>query len=281
LSLPFWAVEGYNFRRVPIPHFPNHLLPILIDGLPDIANMLLAVLGVMMSFPDKASRMEKNSILRKSIATSCFVLAAAALFVGAYQRQRVSAQMSTLVNNGNTLVINTNNTVTMTGVMISKLGTLTSLMADLDRRAAANKGNPKELASLRAQIAAAQDQTTKVSKQLLLSMAAGIANDVDNLAETQRVDEDRISHIFIGNNQMGFMKLGWAQRNQPSMATADYLRQQLLEELPPPVRTSEDSDEAKTFTFASTGGLVTADDLKKAARYLRELASRVAAQTEN
>jgi hypothetical protein len=268
-----------------MPHFLKSCLLWLTDVLPDISNLLLGLLGVLMSFPDKAGEIEKDPFWRKTIAYTCIVIALAGLAASRYQRRQASSQMSTLTGNVNLLVTNTNNlvtstnsTVTLIGAMLIQLGTLNSRLNDLDRQVVANKGNPQAIASLRAQIAATQDQTSKVSKQFLLSMARGVANDIDSLAETQQVDEDRVSHTFLGNHQMGFMKLGWAQRNQPSMATADYLRQQLLQELPPSVRTSEDADEAKTFTFASTGGLVTADDLKKAARYLRELASRVAAQ---
>ncbi len=43
---------------------------LLIDYLPDLANILLAVMGVWMSFPQKAQRIEENPRLRNAFVRS-------------------------------------------------------------------------------------------------------------------------------------------------------------------------------------------------------------------
>lgn len=81
---------------------------LLLDVLPDISNILLAVVGVLMSFPKKAQAIEDNPILRRTTATICILFGLAGLLVSAGQRRQFNSQMVTLLGNVQRSLDNTN-----------------------------------------------------------------------------------------------------------------------------------------------------------------------------
>ena len=89
-----------------------------VDYLPDLANILLAVVGVLMSFPQKAQRIEDNPRLRKIVAGVCIVLGVAAFFASGHQRRQFNSDVQNIIANTKTSV---DQTKTVLGEMKSVL----------------------------------------------------------------------------------------------------------------------------------------------------------------
>ncbi len=272
--------QGYNVCHL-MPHFLKPIILWIVDALPDISNLILVLVGVIMSLPKLAEKIEDYAIARYTLAIGCIVLGLAGFIVGVNQRRQATSQMTTLggnvnilVTNTNSLVTSTNNVVTMVGVMLPQVAVLNSRIADLDRQIAAAKGKPQAIASLQAQVAAAREQSSKISKQLLFTMVPGISNELDGVSERWSAEVDQ-QKSHAGSSQMAHLSSKWSNQARPSIITAESLRQQLLQELPPSDQKPEDTSEAAVFARAIKGG--SPDDLRTAARYLRDLSNRVAA----
>jgi hypothetical protein len=67
-------------------------------SLPEITNALLAILGVLMSFPKKAEDIEGNPKLRRIIAFGCIVFGVLGFVASIVQRRQVDSEMRQLVN---------------------------------------------------------------------------------------------------------------------------------------------------------------------------------------
>jgi hypothetical protein len=78
-----------------------NILHSLVDSLPDLANIGLAVGGVLLSFPLVAQRIEENPRKRLSVAAGCFVLGVAAFFASRQQRREFSSDMRDIIKNTN------------------------------------------------------------------------------------------------------------------------------------------------------------------------------------
>jgi hypothetical protein len=70
----------------------------LVDALPDISNLVLALLGVLMSLPTLAENIEKRRPIRYAVASVCIGLGFAGFIIGANQRRAADTKMGTLVN---------------------------------------------------------------------------------------------------------------------------------------------------------------------------------------
>jgi hypothetical protein len=279
----------------------KHALSLLVDALPDVANMVFAVLGVMMSFPDKATRIERNSTLRKGIATTCFVLAFVGLFVAADKRLKVDTQMTVLVGNVNNLVTNTNNlvantstVVTMVGIMLPQVEALNTHIGELDVKIAAAKGNPKLLQELQNQATAARARAESLSTTLLLSVVPGVVNelqarwnacnDADQRSEnmfrmsrnvdTPRLEQERLDQEYRKNQ---FARNASCTNSAlPLVRSANYLREELLRKLPPSARQSEEDKKADALFSGLLSGAEPASymPLATAADYLDRVSKR-------
>jgi len=76
----------------------------VLDVLPEISNMALAVVGVLMSFPVKAEAVEKNPFWRRVTAWTCIVLGVSGLVVSAHQRHESESRLETVAANTKTAV---------------------------------------------------------------------------------------------------------------------------------------------------------------------------------
>ena len=79
----------------------HHLLGWLLDALPDISNLILAVLGVLMSLPKLAENIEDRTPVRYTVAVICIGLGFGGFLTGISQRRNANIKMTTLVNTVN------------------------------------------------------------------------------------------------------------------------------------------------------------------------------------
>ena len=177
-----------------MPSFFKHILLWLVDALPDISNILLAILGVLMSFPKKAEQIEKNPFWRKFIAALCIVVGLAGLAVSSYQRWHFNSQITQLVADDDKLVADddklardttrlvgaTNTMVTDFGILMPQVTALDARVAELDVKIAAakQKHDSPLVAKLQAKEDAVQKQADEAEKKLLLSMAPSLIDSL-------------------------------------------------------------------------------------------------------
>jgi len=244
----------------------------IVDALPDISNLILVLVGVIMSLPKLAERIEDHKTARYSLAFGCIILGLAGFVISVNQRREATSQMKTLVAETGKLVTSTNTLVTNMNTVVLTVPQISGLNAhvlDLDKKIDAAKGNPQLIASLRAQASEAQEQSSKISKQLVFAMVPGVSNELESTGNQWIAERGNRSGVMLGR----FNSI-WSDKARPLLVTADSLRQQLLRELPPSAQTSEDASEAATFVRAISAA--NPDELKTIAGYLRELSNRVA-----
>ena len=68
-----------------------------VEALPDIANLILAVVGVLMSFPKLAEYIENRAPIRNAVALACVGLGVAGFVIGGNQRRTADTRIGTLV----------------------------------------------------------------------------------------------------------------------------------------------------------------------------------------
>jgi hypothetical protein len=115
-------------------------------------------------------------------------------------------------------------------------------------------------------------------------MVPGVANELDNASDLYYTDMDRFSKSqeFQGSHQSRRLLKSWWQTAQPSIKTAESLRQELLQELPASNHTPEDTREEAIFARILQGSSAPdPSDMKIAASYLRDLSNRVAASVNS
>jgi len=163
----------------------------------------------------------------------------------------------------------------MLGILILQNAETFKQMDVFNRKLDAAKGNPQQLAAIRAQMGVLQKKSDLSSKQLLLALAPAIANELESLGDRWSATQQQ-SVARGANNTVAAIRSQGFQQAYPSLVKADFVRQQLLQDLPPTALTPDDISSAAAFA-KSIAKQSTFDDLKMEAQYLRELASRVAA----
>jgi hypothetical protein len=92
----------------------------VVDQLPDLANILLGVVGVLMSFPKLAERVEENSRVRKTVAAVCILVGLGAYSVSGHQRHQFNLDMKSLLVNTKTSVDRTGDLMTSTNTIVNR-----------------------------------------------------------------------------------------------------------------------------------------------------------------
>jgi hypothetical protein len=266
----------------------------LIDALPDISNLILVLVGVIMSMPKLAEKIEDHALARNVVGVGCVFLGLAGFVVSINQRRAATSQMGNLVTDVHTLVTNTNTLVVNTNtvaLLVPSVSTLNARVADLNLKIDAAKGNPQLIAALQKQAKEAQTQADLASKRLIFAIVPGISNALYSIGNEWYLQDDilitqgatasyangdpRKRVTLLSNGHAEFSKKYTTQAIS-LMPTADSLRQQLLEQLPLSAQTEEDKNEAKLFAKIKGGEGVLSGDLIRAGGYLRSLSQRVA-----
>jgi hypothetical protein len=280
------------------------IVSLLIDYLPDLANIVLAVVGVLMSFPKAAEEIEKKEWQRKTIAMACILLALAAFFAGGYQRRQSAFvmrglvintnssvdQLKTVVNRTGDLMTNTNMTVTSIGLLAPQMAAVNAHIADLDIKidAAKEKHDPKLLADLQDQAASARQVFNNLSKDVLLAMVPPITQQLREWSSERKYQEQNLQNYRwdaasrlrdrkASAEEINKVDDEWMKKISDSndiyqhkleaiMNNADSLRKIMLLRIPQSNWTNEDKEMDKDFKSREEG---------TAANYLEKLAKRI------
>jgi hypothetical protein len=145
------------------------------------------------------------------------------------------------------------------------------------------------------QVIVTQVQTDIAAKQLLLSIVPIVVRQLQELALQWYTKDDGIMTLYQGDSrrrsasdddrQRLMLEMGqkrselardYAPQIETLMVNADFIRQELLQRLPPSEQSVHDRNEAVTFARESALGANSSGELKNAASYLSSLAQRVA-----
>ena len=277
----------------------------LSDSMPDISNLILILVGVIMSLPKLAEKIEDHSAARYTLATGCIILGLAGFAASVHQRHQFNSQISQLISDSDKLVKdddaligNTGNLVTSFGVLMPKLSGLEVHISDLDVKIAAarEKHDPKLIADLQSQAAAAKVQVDGLYRTLLLSLAPGIVSnmqawrdkwDSDDRGWVSQLDQIQLNLGHDASPQ----EIEAAQRPVrqrqtqmdkdhtlavlPMMTSANYLREQLLRgtEL-----TADDHKNALIFDDILAGKPIHWYEMKQVTTYMALLVGKYPVQ---
>jgi hypothetical protein len=294
-------VNSFVLYRVLIPLW--HGLEWFADSLPDITNLILVLVGVIMSLPKLAERIEDHAIARRALAVGCIVLGLAGLVISVHQRHQFSAAITQLVTDDDKLVHNTGILVVSANTMVTDFGILMPQMEALNARvsafdvqiaAAKEKHDPRLAAELQAKADEARRQADDASKKLLLSMAPSL---IDSLAERKEewYAEDNNAYKFYyerlehaqwreaSKDEIQKIQNDWGQERagigfshrvqmKESVSNGNYLREQMRRLLP---ETADDTKASALFEKLLKEN-DEMSDVDAAIAYLRDLSGRLA-----
>jgi hypothetical protein len=282
----------------------SHVVEWSPDILPAISNLILVLLGIIMSLPVLAENIEKTPRYRKGLAVVCLVFGLTGFIFDVVQRhstEKTTTQLlgntSIMVGNTNDLVQTTKAMVTTVSVLMPKLNAVQGEIATLEIqiRAAREKHDPKLLADLEAKMKQAKDQADRMTRELhSLTMAPQVAQQ---LREWYGTKEQKIRDLHNGqweenthwreehpNDSDGRNKAWneWDDRIEKEgqnsdeqltrmLANADLIRKEMLQLIPPQQQSAEDKKQEKEFLQTDSDQR----SLEKAARYVEERARRV------
>lgn len=274
-------------------HLFNSILSGVLGALPDFSDVLLGVLGVIMSFPKLADRIEASSFSRWIIASSCIAVALAGFIARSYQRSQETAEMGTLITNTNTLVTGTNTLISKTNtlttetsdvlLMVPQVAAISANMDAIEEQMAEAKGNPKALAALRLQAEKARREETCATNRVLVSTmnlitsqmrqrAMGFTFRIKNILD--QASSGPISHREVhrkeGQDTAAKLTTDYNNDMRALLVTADYLRQMMLQGRK---LTAEDDNQAVQFKAALEGDM-NSFQVGEALNYLDRLAKK-------
>lgn len=164
--------------------------------LPALSNFILVLLGVVLSLPTLAEKIEKTPSYRKALGAVCLVAGLVGFWFDVSQRHSSDQTSKTLLNDTgknlqksdalidktSALVSSTNQMVTNFTVLMPQINALNSRVFDLNRKLDAAKGNPQLISVLQSQIDAVRAQAAALSKKQLIDMVPIICGQMSNRA---------------------------------------------------------------------------------------------------
>lgn len=165
--------------------------------LPAISNLILVLLGIIMSLPALAEKVEQTPRHRKWLATTCLIFGLIGFIFDVSQRRSSDATNKTLLENVGTalqntddLVKQTTNLVTTASITVPKLNELDGKIANLKIQIAKNQNDPKVLANLQHQAKQLQDQRDDLSRELMtMTLAPQIAKQLRDWEGDWKADQ--------------------------------------------------------------------------------------------
>jgi len=294
--------RDYNSCRQPMSHFLKSIIPWIVDVLPEISDLILVLVGVFLSLPKLAERIENQKVARYSTAIVCILLGLCGFVIRVNQRHQFNSTIAQLVVDDDKLVTNTSNLVGATNTMVTDFGVLmpqvtvlTARIHDLGVKIAAAKEshNPRLVQELQAKQDATQRQADSVAKKLLVSIVSNLINSLERSIEDWRADKDNRYKFYWERRQharwdrkstqeMEKIERDWEQEQaqidarhaseiKDAVQNANYLREQVLQMLP---ETDEDKAASVLFSELLKGDIGQAG-IEQAILYLRNLVSRI------
>jgi hypothetical protein len=271
-----------------------HITLWILTALPDISNLILVLVGVIMSLPKLAERVEDNPKTRYGVAVICIALGLAGFVVSVNQRRQADARMGDLITNVNilvkdagTLVTNTNNLVTTLTFLVPQVASEDARIADLNVKieAAKEKHNPNVIADLQARADAAQKAASETAKAFAITLLPNVTRQIDNAETIYRNGGLSLYEKYHYQSKLppdqrqreeaqeqAKLRARYEDDLRTLAPTAAYLRQQLLTGLP---ETEADKRMDAAFTKAA-GGDITGFTGRDVIFYLYDLLKRFA-----
>jgi hypothetical protein len=292
----------------------SHLCDVLLNWsgyvLPAISNLILVMLGIVMSLPDLATTIEKSPKQKKWLGATCLVFGIIGFVFDVSQRRgsdqtnrQILGDMNTALTNTNKLVQVTTTLVTTTSATVPQLVVIHSDIADLKLQAAAarEKHDPKLVADLENRVKQKQEQADRMMQELrAITSAPQIADQLrgwelehsfqvemmhnrvfdENMHFGQEVERQNLSEA---DRAKGMKEIEQRARGEYDKIDQEYLgrlkgiiknadsvRRELVQQIP---QSSLDKMEEQQFAQALNDPMLL--DRKNAAAYLEELVRRV------
>jgi len=252
----------------------HRIVAALLYALPDISNFVLVTVGIVMSLPKLAERIEINPKTRFSLAAACLLIGLLGFVGSVRERRQADFEMTRLVRNvdslvtsTNTLVKNTNSVLTTVGVLTPQVTILNAQVAEIDARLneAKARNDFRTVAELQAKADAAQKLADEAAETLSASLLPQVVEQLkakeaeQSLAPTDSASAQQT--LTVPN----LAALG------PLLVSANVVRKQILSGGP---QTDEDRREAAVFEDAARGGFSSYNGPREIA-YLQRLLDRV------
>jgi hypothetical protein len=141
--------------------------------------------------------------------------------------------------------------------------------------------NPSLVADLKVQEDKARKKALQDSTELLAAMASGVADEMSGIMSAWTREYVDITNSYLAHKYPSYdqdvrtIAKRYLERMRPVMRNADYLREQLLQRLPPAQRMAPDLEEPAIFAKVIAGEVVDRDDVNGTVAYLRGLGERV------
>ncbi len=270
--------------------------------LPALSNLVLVLLGIVLSFPTLTDEIEKTPKYRKALGIICLTAGLIGFWfdVGA---RRSSDQTNTkllqdteaslkktgeLMDKTGALITSTNDMVSRLGLMQPQLTATTDHVANIDKKLniAKEQNDTEQIATLQAE--------KQVALSSLLTMAPGIVAEMRYWARRWD-DEDRTLEgswqVAISTSQPPVLfntpeyarikqsfdqkrtdlAIAYSKQLLPLMLSANYLREELREMVPVSERGAEDNTVAGIFSMVLAGNTIRWNEMGEATRYVDQL----------
>jgi hypothetical protein len=272
--------------------------------LPALVNVVLVLLGLILSLPKLAEAIENTPKHRKLLAAVCLFAGLVGFIFDVGQRRSSDRQNKQLLTdegialrNTNDLVQKTTNLVTATSNMVIRMGWLEPQIRAINEHletidtkivAAKKQNNPKLVAKLQSQ--KESDLST------LLALAPGIVGEMRTWFDNWDSSDRRIESTYEKARNDNFATMtpeeftrkiyepfqqqrlelnrDYTSQVLPLMTSANYLRGELLRKLPNYQQTEEDRKMADLFARVLTGTSMDWEEMKLATDYMDALVRR-------
>jgi hypothetical protein len=262
----------------------------IVDALPDFVNLILVLVGVIMSLPKLAEKIEDNTKARRTVAIVCLVLGLAGFWASVYQRRQANSETEALLNSVKTLVTNTNTLVTNTNttvLLVPQVSALNTRIAELDGKIEAAKGDPQLVSKLEEEAASEREKAKSTTTKLLLAMVPGIQMQLSNIENRIYSDEEPLraavqsngDHAGQFNARTGGIRARYANEIKSAMISVEVVGGQLYRMLPSSYagENAKDYKQMQTVVAQWANGvpISTEADLDVCRNYLGQLAQSV------
>ena len=270
--------------------------------LPAVSNLILVLLGVVMSLPNLAERVEKNPRLRKLFAAICIAAGLVGFGFDVSERRtndqsnkQLVAAVQTEVGNTNELVKDTKGLVSSTqstllglDLLQTKMTSLNHRLANLDQKiGVAKKQNDQNL------IAALQAQK-RTSLSTLITMAPAIISQMEFWArkwdtddrviwkQLMLLDPSRPDGPEVDQKRKLLLQRRVSEDDEytkqvlPLITSANYMREEFLWTLSNYEQTKDDNKVAAIFSKTLAGQPMGWGEMRAITNYMEGLTKRVA-----
>lgn len=281
-------------------HIWNQALAWMPYILPAVSNLILVMLGVILSLPTLAEKVEKTPKWRMAVGVICLLAGLIGFAFDVSQRHASDISNKQLlhdtqaeVSNSNDLVKKTKGLMDAMTQMVTTLGLIQpQILAYNDRLSALNSKIESARRENNQAVVASLQNEKKESLTALLRLAPGITSEMQEYAKKWDMDETRLEkqHSDPQSNNSSQSAVSLTSEKErldannsrevlPLLTSANYLREELFRRFPEFQQTSQDKQAASIFAQALGGKPISSADMGIVARYVTDLVAKVGLPT--